>query len=366
MLAVALVSMVGSAANPAKACCTDIDSARPLGWASDGSLLVQRSESVGCIGDRTVERVVPGELTPTARFDLFQGGRELEPAEEARSLGDEELFEAIEEMDGRDPFPVPGWLSAQFFHPVTSLCGQHVLVQAIPNPTESSDIEPWDRTVHLEVAIWNGKRFVGVHPGLVVPQYVAETAEVLVHPAPNGESAMLRVSANGPDMMGDSLAWISLPPVPSVGTRPDGSTSDQSCDHRAQIIPRDDILGFGGSGAEPYRWIDGLSFRSDALSATDPEDAAELSTLSLIHLNRALWEQPAEPTLRKEVILGFEAVGYKEIAYALRGEDDAPNSRPGLMATSCRAGSGSEPLALMFPVGLVATGLGAFRRKRRD
>jgi len=374
-------SLVALAAAPtsASACCGDIDSARPFGWSADGRLLVTRAVNSDCSGTLTAEVLAPGELEVSQTFDLYRAGRRLRDGQDPRVFDDEQHYELVDANDGVDPFVVPGSLAAGFATPVSSFCAEDLFLSARPNPEDGPETEPWEATVRITLRVRTDAGFEVIADDVVAQRFAAVDGYAHVHPAPDGRTALVRVSTDGPDFMGDYSTWIELPPG-LAAPRP-------GCNTSALVIPdpstpADDFLAEDGFYLEQ-----GLRHQRDAQAATTADEARELSDYALMNFARALWSAPGDPALRAHLVAALEGVGHTDLAAeisdglpetstseALVCEDggchvaDPSAMAPAASAASCSAAHGeTSALAVAFPFGIVFTGLGfaALRRRRR-
>jgi hypothetical protein len=185
-------------------------------------------------------------------------------------LSEEAMWNMQDEVgEGADLFPIPARIEREFAEPVRSLCRADVLALGGAEAGDPAGTEIWDSHVQVRVGIRTESGFVDVATDIRLARFIAEVAEVYVHPAPGSRRALVHITWDHHDYVGDELRWIELPsgaPVPTEG-----------CETRSAIIPlRANLTGPAVDEAQ-YLLADALAAQGELASAPSEDEAAELS-----------------------------------------------------------------------------------------
>jgi hypothetical protein len=291
----------------ASACCADVDVHAPIGWSSDGRLLVDAYRSTDCAGRSTLDVLSPGELRPVTRFDRYDDTRRLAPGASPRELFDDDAWE-LGLGPGRlgDASSVPAPIRHRFDTTATGLCGGDILAVAASDPSDALDATRWSSHVLVDVSVLTLDGFVVVARDLRVPTGIAEVAIVSVVPSPVPGEAVVRISHDGPESMGDQLHWIALPPS--------APHPRSECARGASVIPLRDNLTAPGIEEGNYEIESALVAEAELHVATSEEEFAQARSWYLRALVRALWQDPQNDIIRNALVRGLDDAGRRATA----------------------------------------------------
>ncbi len=399
----ALVAAPILSPSAASACCADFDRHTPLGWASDGSLLVDAYVAHDCQGASVLDVLSPFDTRPVSRFDRYDGGRRLAPNADPVRLSEDELYEMEAAIEAPDPsaevnswdemFPVPAALARRFATTAQGVCRADMIVVGGADPSDALDASRWDTHVVVSVLLRGAEGYREVASGIRLPRADVESVEVSLLPSPDGHNAVVRVSFDVPDLTADALHWVTLPanaPRPRAG-----------CATTAGILPLRDNFS---AQVEDGNWeIPSALTAQEELDAANTDEAVAMATEWLIDgLTRALWWDPDNDAIRVALADAYVSAGAPDHAAEVRrgvgegpfsplvsfappsyepaddvayeagdgglGEAGAPalTDAPSARGLSCDAAGGeTHTFAVVLPALVLALGFGFSVRRRR-
>jgi len=297
LASLAALLLMAAAPSSAAACCADIFRKTPVGWTTEGALLVRAYESSDCEGRSTAEIHSPGNFTPDSRFDLYDDGRRLRGRDEALLVNSWELDPDDDDLD-----VMPADLTHRFAEPIRGLCAGDVYVQAAPTPGEPADISPWDSRLQVTVSVMTDDGFAVLARDLEIHRMSGHEYTFSVVPSPDGVHAVLQVHLENSDAMGDELHWVRLP----ENTIPSGSAR-AGCGNGALAVPSTTVAPGPDPDEARYLLEDVVRWHADEAHT---DGAAFRSSL----LGSLLWYEPSNTTYRGYVVEALEEAGYDAVA----------------------------------------------------
>ncbi|MBW2463978.1 MAG: hypothetical protein JRH11_20180 [Deltaproteobacteria bacterium] len=340
-LSLAAVLLMAAAPSSASACCADILRKTPVGWTTEGTLLIRAYESSECEGRSTAEIHSPGNFTPDSRFDLYDEGRRLRARDEALLVNPWELESESESVDDDDVDldVMPARLTQRFAEPVRGLCASDLYVQATPTPGEPADISPWDSTVRVTVSVMTDDGFTEVARDLEVHRMNGHEYSFSVLPSPDGVHAVLGLHLENSDEVGDELRWVRLPENMTSSL-----SAQAGCTTGALAVPSTTVVAGPDPEESTFLLEDAVRWHAD--DAYSGGTAIPPSLLGAI-----LWNAPSNAAFRGYVVEALEEAGYDAVAREVSA-DLPPGPRPSLadVVVEPRAPVDVPPVPLPAPV----------------